>query len=431
MFLRITARTFVVLAVLAGSGAPAEAAFFFADGKKDLPDAQLDGTCATVAGTCTIRAAIQEANFVPGEDVVSIPAGKYTLSLKGAGEDAAATGDLDVTENLTVNGVFNGTVIKGKKDRVLDVAPGVTLTIRNLTIAGGSVGGKGVTGDDASGGCVRNRGTVLASSITITGCKATNDGGAVANLGGSFGMSGAITKSKAGRDGGAGVTTGGTFGLGSVNVTKNKAGNAGGGVAAHADVEIFQSTLDGNVAGAGGGGALAATGGTATVTNVTISGNKSKEAGGGVRVGSGAVAHLLQVTLKSNKAKLPGAALANDGGGTVTLGNSILDTNKKTTCAGAVTTLGGNVEDTTTCGLGVGEVSGVKDLGVAKKLVRNNAGTFDHPLKPGSVALDAGVDAQCTPEDQRLLPRLVDVPNVGTSTCDAGAVEMQLDELQP
>lgn len=426
MSLRIVAAV-AVLSVFVVA-APARAAFFFADDPKDRPDAQLDGVCATAEGTCSIRAAIQEANFLAGEDVISIPAGKFTLSRKGAGEDAALTGDLDVTNDLTINGVFRGTLVKGKKDRILDVAPGVTLTLRNIAFQGGSVGAKNVTGDDASGGCIRNRGTILASSLTLTGCKATNDGGAVANLGGAFAMSGTVAKSKAGHDGGGLATTGGTLGIGGTNVTKNKAGNAGGGVAAHGDVTVDGCTLDGNGAGAGGGGGVAVATGTATLTNVTLSGNKTKGAGGGVAVEAAATAHVVHATFEKNKAKLAGAALANAGGGTLTLANSLLDQNKKVTCGGTVTTLGGNVEDTAVCGLGVGEVTGVKDLKVAK-LAPNNAGTFTHLLKLGSPAIDAAVDAQCATEDQRLLPRLVDVPGAGTTTCDAGAVEMQLDEL--
>ncbi len=65
-----------------------------------------DGVCDAFRGqrVCTLRAAIQESNALPGPDTVILPAGVYTLTIAGAGEDAAATGDLDITENLTLNG---------------------------------------------------------------------------------------------------------------------------------------------------------------------------------------------------------------------------------------------------------------------------------------------------------------------------------------
>src|SRR4051794_34117521 len=45
-----------------------------------------------VAGS--LRAAIVAANGHAGPDIVTIPAGTYTLTLTGANEDACATGDL-------------------------------------------------------------------------------------------------------------------------------------------------------------------------------------------------------------------------------------------------------------------------------------------------------------------------------------------------
>src|SRR5690349_2419595 len=65
----------------------------------DAPDAAPgDGVCATATGTCSLRAAITEANAGPGLANVELGDGAtYTLSVAGAGEDANATGDLDIT----------------------------------------------------------------------------------------------------------------------------------------------------------------------------------------------------------------------------------------------------------------------------------------------------------------------------------------------
>ena len=54
-------------------------------------------------GGCTLREAILAANARTGADVVELRSGKtYELQIPGALEDLAATGDLDVTEALTI-----------------------------------------------------------------------------------------------------------------------------------------------------------------------------------------------------------------------------------------------------------------------------------------------------------------------------------------
>ncbi len=60
-----------------------------------------------------------------GPDSITVPAGMYTLTITGAGDDAGVTGDLDVTgaDDLTITGAgAGGTVIDaaGVGDRVLD-----------------------------------------------------------------------------------------------------------------------------------------------------------------------------------------------------------------------------------------------------------------------------------------------------------------------
>ena len=78
---------------------PASAAQFIVNSARDGVDANPgDGLCATAAGDCTLRAAIQESNALPGADVIFVPGAVYTLTIPGTGEDAAATGDLDITE---------------------------------------------------------------------------------------------------------------------------------------------------------------------------------------------------------------------------------------------------------------------------------------------------------------------------------------------
>src|SRR5947209_6906675 len=58
------------------------------------------GTDAT--GHVTLRSALQAANAAQnGGNTITLPAGTYNLTRAGANEDAAATGDLDVFNNVT------------------------------------------------------------------------------------------------------------------------------------------------------------------------------------------------------------------------------------------------------------------------------------------------------------------------------------------
>src|SRR5690242_16812730 len=68
--------------------------------QQDAPDANPgDGVCATTAGKCTFRAAIMEANALPGPDTIEFEPATYVLTIREArgqraGIDPAATGDL-------------------------------------------------------------------------------------------------------------------------------------------------------------------------------------------------------------------------------------------------------------------------------------------------------------------------------------------------
>lgn len=90
-----------------------------------------DGVCATSGGLCTLRAAIQEANAFPGTDTVDLPSGTYMLTITGTGEDLAATGDLDITQPMTLQGT----------DLDTDGVPEWTQSLVSVDTSGGSVSG--------------------------------------------------------------------------------------------------------------------------------------------------------------------------------------------------------------------------------------------------------------------------------------------------
>ena len=65
-----------------------------------------DGLCLTASANCSLRAAIQESNALPGSaDIHLINPGSHDLSIAGSDEDAAATGDLDLLGDVRIRGL--------------------------------------------------------------------------------------------------------------------------------------------------------------------------------------------------------------------------------------------------------------------------------------------------------------------------------------
>lgn len=148
------------LALTVAAPASAGAAEFRA---RLLDDRAPDG-CAT--GGCTLREAIQAANDNPGRDVVVLrPRVTYRLELPGAGEDDAATGDLDVTDPVTILAAGRGRARIDARglDRALDLHADAEL--EGLAITNGRLS----PGPDAEGSAVRAgeaRMTLRDSAIT-------------------------------------------------------------------------------------------------------------------------------------------------------------------------------------------------------------------------------------------------------------------------
>jgi len=124
------------------AAAPAfEATPFTVNSTVDAVDANIgDGLCETTTpGECTLRAAVQESNALEGVNTITVPAESYTLSIVGVGENAAATGDLNVSGSLAITGASASTTIidANSLDRAFHVLPGATLDLSNMTIWNG------------------------------------------------------------------------------------------------------------------------------------------------------------------------------------------------------------------------------------------------------------------------------------------------------
>jgi CSLREA domain-containing protein len=184
-------RRLVLGVAIMALAAPAYGVTFTVDDVGDAVDAVPgDGTCQTATGVCTLRAAIQEANALPGADRIECLdklAGTVVLSIPGAGEDMGATGDLDVRDDLMIDGdcerqrddiVSPLPVDAAGLDRVLHVVSG-TVTVRNLSLTGG------VTGAGEHGGGILNEADLTLDSpfVFVRGNAASGNGGGLYNAG--------------------------------------------------------------------------------------------------------------------------------------------------------------------------------------------------------------------------------------------------------
>ena len=126
----------VVLSALAHASAWG-AAFVVNDLADAVDAAPGNGACATARGTCTLRAAVQETNALAVADRITLAAGVQELSILDAHEDAAATGDLDITDDLTIAGANACLAVIDANgiDRVIDQTAPPTRSARPL-IAG-------------------------------------------------------------------------------------------------------------------------------------------------------------------------------------------------------------------------------------------------------------------------------------------------------
>lgn len=140
-----------------------------------------DGACvAQNGGGCSLRAAVQEANALSGADGIYLPAGTYSLTRGGAGENLAATGDLDITSAVTLlgDGWWATTIaMDAFDDRVFQVQGFANLTLGDLTVSGGSVDGRGGAIHVETGGILSLARARLQSCFARQGGGVAVDGG--------------------------------------------------------------------------------------------------------------------------------------------------------------------------------------------------------------------------------------------------------------
>lgn len=320
-----------------------------------------DGSCADVGGFCSLRAAVMEANALPGVDGIVLGDGvTYTLTIAGTDEDAAATGDLDITEQVVITG--EGIIDANGIDRVIDVL--------------------------ATSGLVEIDGPDLTGGAASKGAALFLQGGASASL-----------------------------------LRANVHANAALGVPFFwgAPIEVAAGTLYGwsatvhDNSGSVSGGIHVGASGSAHLQNLTITDNTGlpNGAGGLSTFGGDVSVSFSTITANSNGT----ADVMSAFEGPISFHSSIVES-----CFSATPTIssqGHNLAQFTSCGFDAAGDQQFTDPELGPLADNGGAVLTRHPLA-GSPAVDAGPTAPCrTGLDARDLDR-----PVGTA-CDVGAVEVQ------
>lgn len=343
---------------------PAYAATFTVNSAADATDAiPGNGICLTGGGVCTLRAAVQESNALAGADRIILPANTYAFSLTVAGEDLAASGDLDITGDLTLEGQANSVILGFSGDRVFHIFPAV-----NVSISGVRIRSAGAAGN---GGGILNAGTLALTEVVIENSSAAQ-GGAIHNDG--------------------------TLSVDRSALVNNNAGGLGGGLSNAGTATLTNTTVARNTATNSGAG-IAVSGGAVLLRNVTIAENGAANGGGGVLITGGAVDAVNS---------LIAANTAGGGGGPE--------------CLGTLNSLGHNlIYQPQGCTV-TGHV-GRNILGIHPQIIWRS--TY-YDLSPGteaSPAIDTGDNAYCPNVDQLGEGRPFDANRNGSVICDIGAIE--------
>ena len=339
-------------------------------------------------GNCTLREAIRAANANAavdacpagsGADTITLAVGRYALSVGPAGDQVAASGDLDVTDpaGLTIAGNPDGSTVDGDgTDRVFEVLGAATASFDRLTITGGANGG--------AGGGIETNGAGGGSTVTRS------------------------------------------------TITGNSSGTGGGlDVVGNMTLTVIDTTVAGNVAPGvmgEGGGINAETGAVLNVINSTISGNSATADGGAIHVVglTKPTVNVLSSTIAANTAANGGGTLP-EAGNTVNLKGSILAGNTGTVsgpdCGGALTSQGNNlIGNTSGCPITNQQPTDIIGQNAQLGRLADNGGpTQTHAVAPSSPAIDAG-PPDAPPSDQRGVPRNPDIGAYEYATCGGKVV---------
>ena len=304
-------RLLIFAAILAMIAFPLDLAYtapgstFTATSVLDTVDAAPgDGECADSNGACTLRAAVMEANASAGPDTIVLLEDTYPLTIGGVGEEDAATGDLDLKGNLTINGAGpDKTIIDAENlgDRVFDIHFSANATISGVTIR------------NSSGEGFSNSGTLSLTNSIIS----RNERGIFNNL------SAKATLTDSAVSGNTAEHSSGIYSFGEMTIinstiSDNKASSTGGGgiVNYNGKLTLIDSQVNGNTAAVVGGGIINE--GEMTIKNSTVSDNDAHYSSGGIANSSLGTLNIIDSEVSGNTGYSHGGGISNRGVMTIT-----------------------------------------------------------------------------------------------------------------
>lgn len=374
----------MMFALLLTTASAAQAAHFTVNVDADLKDLLPgDGICRAAYRTCTLRAAIEEANALPGKDTIGF---SQSFHEPNASKTIVLTlGQLEIKSEMDIYGTgARKLMIDGNNtSRVFNItAPQSQIYISALTVQNGYTYTPEFV-SCAAGICLVN-GKVFLDRVTVRN----------------------------------NVSTG-------VNPQLRE---YGGGLANYDLMQLHNCTVSGNKGGVGGG---IYNKGQMYMDNTTVSGNTAGW-GGGIYI-AGSFLMTFNITVSDNQAQTEGGGVWKINGSSFTPANSIIAGNAAPSdndIHGLINSQGNNLIENR--GNSSGYVASDLPDGSNPLLgaLQNNGGPTDtHVLLAGSPAIDAGNDCKvyasinCAPygDDQRYLGFQ---RKVGSSV-DIGAVEIQ------
>jgi len=385
------------------------AALFTVNETTDLADANPgDGLCEATAclGDCTLRAAVMEANETPGPHIIELPAGDFTLTIAGEGNDDASAGDLDIMTAVSIRGAGSAhSRVNGDNSiRVFHLRTG-SLDLEDLTIQNGRAGN---STEFTGGGILAESSTDLTlRRVQMTG-NVANRGGAIGAMSGNVGITDSLFTNNVADD---------------LGFTPNNFGNAFLGYGAV--YVVTGTTVAGNGLPSGSGSGrnnIYMNAGALTLVNSTVADNNNTA----VQT-QNADLFMSHTTIAGNHGSQL-HTVSNDGTQTIEVVGSIL----RRTPWGFATcgtqqhvSLGYNISDDSSCGFtSTGDLEGTDPL--LGPLQANGGPTPTLDPQIGSPAINLVPSGSCLDEDrnplnqdQRGFPR----PASGTANCDAGSVE--------
>jgi len=329
--LRLTA---CVLALLL-AGVAAAAATFTVNSTVDAPGADTlgaslaDGVCETQHGNgiCTLRAAVMEANHVPGGGaIIELPQGTYAMTIGPVGAGSERDGSFDLAAPLQIVGEGpSASIVDGNDlDSVFVVSADAVVLM-----------GLGVRRGGHAGGGIRNSGNLTLENVAVSEANGAGSRGIQNN--GTLSLSHCIIANNVLTGGaGGGILNGATATayIADSRIAENDADLQGAGVLNQGEMTIERSSILHNVTIDAGGGI--SNYGNLTMLNDTVANNQSglgmepQGGGGGIFAGAGST-RLFNVTIADNAAiryhAPSGGGLQVAPSGAVFLKNSIVSGN--------------------------------------------------------------------------------------------------------